>query len=139
MKHSSANKFPPFSVLYNGGSEFLINKGFVVHAGNGSIIEVSNNGEVLDECWRDTGSKISLQSGQSIYIKVTHSSKTNTYRYSLVDLISAVTTTEDSDPTDTTTTIKIATVTYDEGDFNPVIDQIVNSDIYLSILGDGDI
>ncbi len=135
----STFKPPPFTLLYNGGGEFLIHKGYVIHAGTGAEIPVKLNGEELTDAWLEEGSKIQLNSGESVFVKVIHTSKTNTRRYSLVDLISAEIVTSDGEQDDTTVYIELASVEYDDGSYNPDINQKLNSDIYLAILGDGEI
>lgn len=129
-------KLPPFTVIYNGGGEFLVNKGLVINATTGDIIYPKMGGEELTDAWTEEGSLISLESGQTILLVITHVDKNDLYFYETVELTEAEITIGNKDDfnSDTQVAIEIATVEYDES-YNPVINQNINSDVYIAILG----
>lgn len=127
---------PPFTVMYNGGTEFIIHKGIVVNAATGSITYPKVNGEVMTHAWTEAGSVIDVPSGSKIVLVVSHAAKEDLYFYEPVDILSAIITIGEPDELESETkiAIELASVEY-EDTYSPTIVQKINSDVYLAILG----
>lgn len=137
MKTSAYPTPPPFTVLYTGHGKFIVHKGYVFQANDGTKLEPTLNGEVLSHGWTGDGATIPLESGQTLSLVIEHGSKDEKLLYEIVDILSArIEVGQPSDlEGDEATAIEIATVEYGHVSESPTINQVLNSDAYILIFG----
>lgn len=123
----------PFSILYVGFGNILVNKGVVINANSGEETKPTLNGDDLTDAWKGSPKALKVSSGDSVYVVITHDPKDEYKTYQIVPITGAEIRVGEQESSMTETVVMVGTITYDSEE--STIIQYLNSDIYIAVHG----
>lgn len=132
----SLSVLPPFTLLYLGNGKVAVNKGKVVKANTGEIVNPTIDGSAMVDAWKEESRVLFVNSGETICLVVTHADKEAVSKCEVAEIQSAsiIIGEAGSLASSTKAAITIGSVEY-EGTALKRINQDLNSDAWLIIYG----